>query len=364
MKDDSEKGHPAAHHSVHPSCGNPSDSKQAEGTPSYGIVTIGRNEGTRLICCLETLKALLPVTVPIVYVDSGSTDNSVYEAKNRGADVIMLDMTTPFTGARARNAGLSRLLKTHPNLEYVQFIDGDCELLSGWLPAAIANISAHPEIAVVFGRLRERFPAASIYNQLADLEWSVSAGEAKSCGGIALMRVSALQETGGYNPALICGEEPELCIRLRRLGWKIWCLDVDMAIHDMDMHRFGQWWKRSIRYGWATAQGAAMYGSAPEKYKLKEHLSGWLWGAALPASTLMLAALTKGITLAIMLFAYSLQIGRIYRNRQQAGRPAKESFLYALFCVVSKVPQAIGQGKYWLNQWQQRPAEIIEYKQP
>ncbi|MEL6902004.1 MAG: glycosyltransferase family A protein, partial [Cyanobacteria bacterium J06606_4] len=98
-----------------------------DGTATYGVVTIGRNEGARLIRCLETLKGLLPANVPIVYVDSGSTDNSVYEAKNRGADVVMLDMTTPFTGARARNAGLARLLRTYPNLEYVQFIDGDCE---------------------------------------------------------------------------------------------------------------------------------------------------------------------------------------------------------------------------------------------
>ncbi|MEL6158184.1 MAG: glycosyltransferase [Cyanobacteria bacterium J06627_32] len=349
MKDDSARKRPSAYNRPY---------------PSYGVVTIGRNEGNRLIRCLEALRVLLPASIPIVYVDSGSTDNSVYEAKERGIDVVMLDMAVPFTGARARNAGLAHLLHIRPNTQYVQFIDGDCELLPNWLPAAIAKISAHPEIAVVFGRLRERFPAASIYNQLADLEWSVPAGEAKSCGGIALMRVSALQETGGYNPALICGEEPELCIRLRRLGWNIWCLDTDMAIHDMDMHRFSQWWRRSIRYGWATAQGAAMYGLAPERYKFKEHISGWLWGAALPASTLILAILTKGITLVIMLFAYVLQVCKIYRSRQQAGRPAKEAFLYALFCVVSKVPQAIGQGKYWINQCQHKPAQIIEYKRP
>ena len=58
-----------------------------------GAVVIGRNEGKRLITCL---KSIINHIDHIVYVDSGSTDNSVAEAKLLGCDVVSLDMNIPF----------------------------------------------------------------------------------------------------------------------------------------------------------------------------------------------------------------------------------------------------------------------------
>ncbi|MEL6939031.1 MAG: glycosyltransferase [Cyanobacteria bacterium J06598_1] len=329
---------------------------------SVGIVAIGRNEGDRLVRCLQSLRTHLPSGVPIVYVDSGSTDGSVAAAKRQGVEVVNLDMSVPFTGARARNAGAERLLNQFPQTQCIQFIDGDCEILSGWVEAATRFLQQHPQHAVVFGRLRERFPQASTYNQLADLEWNVPSGEAEACGGIALMRTAAFKQAGGFNPKLICGEEPELCIRLRRLGWSIQCIATDMALHDIDMHRFGQWWKRSVRGGWAVAQGSDMYGQAAERYKFKAHISGWLWGLALPLGAVLAVRMSHGLSILLLASAYALQVFKIFRARQQRGNTPTESSLYAIFCVLSKVPQAIGQGKYWINRWQNKPAELIEYK--
>ena len=160
--------------------------KQAPNTvDNLGIVAIGRNEGDRLIRCLNSLQTHLPKHIPIIYVDSGSTDNSIQEATQRGIDVVNLDMSIPFTGARARNAGFTHLLKTFPNTQYVQFIDGDCELLPGWVKSAIATLQTQTKTAIVFGRLRERHSNATIYNQLANMEWAIPPGEVKACGGIA-----------------------------------------------------------------------------------------------------------------------------------------------------------------------------------
>lgn len=328
---------------------------------NLGVVAIGRNEGDRLIRCLESLKAHLPNNVPIVYVDSGSTDGSLAAAHARGVHVIELDMSIPFTGARARNAGFEHLVQQHPQTQYVQFIDGDCELLPEWIGVATAALDASPELAIVFGRLQERFPEASPYNQVADMEWNVPVGEAQACGGISLMRVTPVQSVGGFNEAMICGEEPELCIRLRQKGWKLRRLDADMAIHDIDMHHFSQWWKRSVRGGWAVAEGAAMYGATPEQYMRRQSMSGWLWGAMLPMGAVGAAGITHGMTL-IAFAAYGLLLFKIYKYRRAQGETAKKSLLYAFFCTVSKVPQAIGQGKYWINRWRQQPATLIEYK--
>ncbi|MEM9568307.1 MAG: glycosyltransferase, partial [Cyanobacteria bacterium P01_E01_bin.34] len=193
--------------------------------PTIGVVTIGRNEGERLVRCLKSLQAQLPPTMPVVYVDSGSTDASIQSAEQLGVSVVQLDMSVPFTMARGRNAGFQYLINHYPDLDYVQFIDGDCELVDGWLDNALDFITEDESLAVVCGRRRERLPDASPYNRLADMEWNTLVGEANACGGDALMRVAAIRQVDGYNPKLIAGEEPEMCIRLRAKGWKIWRID-------------------------------------------------------------------------------------------------------------------------------------------
>src|SRR5271154_4207050 len=90
-----------------------------------GAVVIGRNEGERLIRCFRSLRRYVDA---VVYVDSGSTDGSVAAAKEAGAVVVDLDMSRPFTMARGRNAGLAKLREVYPDLGFVHFVDGDCEL--------------------------------------------------------------------------------------------------------------------------------------------------------------------------------------------------------------------------------------------
>ena len=224
----------------------------ARGAERVGAVVIGRNEGESLGRCLGSLAGLSPV----VYVDSGSTDGSVVLAREQGAVVVELDLALPFTAARARNAGLSRLRELEPGLAYVQFIDGDCELVNGWLEAALAKLRSDPGLAVVCGRRRERRPEASRYNRLCDIEWNTPIGEANACGGDALMRAEALQAVGGFAAGLIAGEEPDLCYRLRRRGHRIWRIDADMTLHDANITSLGQWWRRTLRSGHAYAAGS------------------------------------------------------------------------------------------------------------
>ncbi|MBD1850486.1 glycosyltransferase [Leptolyngbya sp. FACHB-711] len=328
---------------------------------SIGVVAIGRNEGERLIRCLNSLIAQLPAGTPIVYVDSGSTDGSVAAAQALGVQVVELDMTIPFTMARGRNAGFRYLIEHCPEIQYVQFIDGDCELIEGWIEQAVSFLDSNPQLAIVTGRRIERYPEASIYNLLADLEWNTPVGEATECGGDILARASAIREVNGYNESLIAGEEPDMCMRLRQKGWKIWRIDVKMTLHDAAMTRFSQWWKRSVRGGWAAAAGAAMHGRSPEKFRVKECRSGWLWGAIVPSLAIGLVPITQGFSL-MLLLGYPYQMWRIYRYRRNFGDQPAAARIYSRFCVLSKFPQAIGQFKYWLQRWQGKQATLIEYK--
>lgn len=316
-------------------------------------VLIGRNEGARLIRCLASIR---PLAGRIVYVDSGSNDGSVAAALAAGAEVVELDRAQPFTAARARNAGLERLRQGEAP-DWVQFVDGDCEVQPGWIATALAFLEANPRAAVACGRRRERFPEASVYNRLCDAEWDTPVGEAFACGGDALMRREALDQIGGYNPALIAGEEPEMCVRLRAKGWQIWRLDAEMTLHDAAMTRFSQWWKRTRRGGHAAAEGMAMHGGGPERLGRSMTLRALAWGLALPVASLALAALTGPWALALLL-VYPLQILRLAR-RLGGHRDAWER---ALFLTLGKFAEAAGVLEYWIRRLLGRQAGLIEYK--
>ncbi len=325
-----------------------------------GAVAIGRNEGERLIHCLESLKAQCPLGTPIVYVDSGSTDGSQRAARQRGVDVVELDLSTPFTAARARNAGLERLLQLAP-VDYVQFVDGDCEVVAGWIDLAQQELDARPDLAVVCGRRRERFPQRSIYNLLCDIEWNTPIGEATACGGDAMMRTKAVNQVGRYNPRLIAGEEPELCVRLRREGWKILRVDTEMTLHDANMLTFSQWWKRNTRAGHAYAEGAWLHGASPERHWVKETTSIWLWGAIVPLTILFTAFFTKGLSL-LLLIGYPLIAYRIYKYMFKRGYDGRSALLYAFSCVIGKFAQMQGQLQFHITRLLGKQSRLIEYK--
>ncbi len=320
-----------------------------------GVVIIGRNEGDRLVRCLASITAQLS---QLIYVDSGSTDDSVNAALSAGADVVALDMTVPFTAARARNEGFARMRKIHPQIQYVQFVDGDCELVDGWLEAAATFLDNNKNVAMVCGRLRERHPESSIYNLLCDIEWDTEIGLAKACGGIAMARVDGFEAAGGYRANLIAGEESELCVRLRLAGWQVWRLDADMALHDAAMTHFWQWWKRTRRSGYAYAEGKYLHGSSPEMHRVKESRRIWIWGLLIPV---VVACLTiwLGVWSLALLLLYPLQVVRI---ALRGTRSAHENWWRALFLVLGKFPEAAGQMNFLYNRLTGNTAHLIEYK--
>ncbi len=315
-------------------------------------ILIGRNEGARLIACLASIPKGLG---EVVYVDSGSTDGSIAAAQEAGAQVVELDTSIPFTAARARNAGVAALSARH---DYLQFIDGDCALDPAWMETASAFLNDHPEAAVVCGRRRERFPETSIYNAMCDVEWNTPIGQAKSCGGDAMMRAEAFDEAvGGFNPGLIAGEEPELCVRLRAAGWQIWRIDAEMTLHDAAMTRFSQYWKRSRRGGHAYAEGAAMHGAPPERHGVAGTRRAVIWGLAVPLVILLLALLIGPWAL-LLLAIYPAQIARL------ALRDGGDRFAWAraFLLTTGKFAEARGVLEYHISRLSGRDKTLIEYK--
>ena len=319
-----------------------------------GAVVIGRNEGQRLINCLSSVLASINC---IIYVDSGSTDGSAEAAQRLGVFVVKLDGSQPYTAARARNEGFAVLRKLRPDIRLIQFIDGDCELEKGWPERAAAFLNQRKSIAIVCGRRRERFPLASVFNQLCDVEWNTPIGEASSCGGDSLIRARAFEDTGGFKAQLIAGEEPELCLRLRERGWRIWRLDAEMTRHDANIKRFGQWWIRNVRAGYGLGEVCFLHWHSPLSIWKRELARTVFWAGLLPL--LICTGMLVRPGLIAVLLIYVFQISRIAIIR---GPAYPESWVYGLFTTVAKFAELQGLLKFCLSKVGRETAKSMEYK--
>lgn len=320
------------------------------------LVAIGRNEGDRLRRCLESAT---PQVNDVVYVDSGSTDGSLELAAQFGARIVSLDAVQTFTAARARNAGAVLVAQGKSFVRYIQFVDGDCELVRGWLAEAKEFLESHPDVVAVCGRRRERFPERSIYNRLCDLEWDTPVGQARAFGGDVMIRAAAFHDVGGYRSDLIAGEDPELAIRLRQAGGQVWRIDTDMTLHDASMTRFSQWWRRSVRAGYAYALGASIHGAPPEQHWVRESRRSWIWGFVIPALGFTGALMGYFYLVLAVIFLFSTQWLRLFVNCR--GGPSLR-LASATFLVIGKFAEFTGQVRFLWHRIVHHKARLIEYK--
>lgn len=335
-----------------------------------GVIAIGRNEGERLRRCLASV---VGQGRTVVYVDSGSGDGSVALAESRGAQVVELDMSTPFSAARARNAGVERLSLLAPSASFVQFVDGDCELREGWIDQAKAELERRPDAAVVCGRRRERFLDASVYNRLADLEWDTPTGEIKSCGGDAMMRLAAFQQVGGFDPTVVAGEEPELCRRLRRAGWKVLRVDAEMTWHDAAISRFSQWWNRQVRSGYGATDVATRFPDQADPLFARQVRSAQIWTIGFTIFLLlggMIGLFVGGrqrpwaapVGVGFALVVWGFQALRLAANGFRRTRDLKTALAFGVLTMIGKWGFMIGRRKYFRDRRAGRMTRLIDYK--
>lgn len=321
---------------------------------SVDVVLIGRNEGDRLV---KSLASVMPQARRVVYVDSGSTDNSVAHAESVGATVVALDMSVPFTAARARNMGFAALMEAPDPPEFVQFLDGDCIMAAGWLDAGEARLRENSELGLLTGRQAELNRDITVFNQMSDVEWKRPAGEIDACSGNMMVRVSAFQEVDGFDPTVIAAEDDEFCTRLRKAGWRLIRIERDMCLHDGGHLRFEQWWKRAER----TGHGFAQVGHMHPEYFVRERRRGWIYGLLLPFIAVFGAFSSPAVPV-LVLGVYALSFFKTMRGLQGIGLPADEARRHSFFLTLSKFPNLIGMIRFHWRRLSHAQMRIIEYK--
>ena len=340
------------------------DTETASPQPAIAVVIIGRNEGERLRVCLSSVLAMnYPrELIEVLYVDSSSTDSSVALARSLGVKTIVLE--GPTTAARGRNAGW-----TQTEAPFVLFLDGDTLLNPNFVASAVKHFhdpKYTEPLAGVYGNRRETHTADSIYNAIFDLDWNAGTGYSLFFGGDALVRREALAAVGGYNPLLIAGEEPDLCRRMRGLGYRILHVDEPMTLHDLAMFTFTQYWRRSIRTGYAYAEISTKYAKTNDPLWSAESRSNtirglfWWWGP-------ILAIVVSILFHSIAPFAFFLAVAFILFARTAAKvmnrtHDLKLLLAYSLHSHLQQVPILFGQIRFHKQRRRGGNAAIIEYK--
>jgi glycosyltransferase involved in cell wall biosynthesis len=343
----------------------PADSPRAQ-KPQLSVVIIGRNEGERLVACLNSVSLIRGVEgkVEVIYVDSASTDGSPQTAGALNAQVVVLESGKP-TAARGRNAGWQTA-----SAPYVLFLDGDTVLHQDFARIALSRLKGDQGIAAVWGHRRELYPERSVYNRVADLDWVYAPGLTDYCGGDVLMRRSALSEVGGFDADLIAGEEPELCRRLRARNYRILHIDAPMTLHDLDLRRFSQYWRRAIRAGYAYAEMSHRFGGSSDPMWLRESkrnmLAGMFWMAWLTAGLVMLPFASSRVAPVIGLWiaatlALSARSG--WKARSKAPGQPVLLLLYGIHSHLQQIPILFGQLKYFRDRHFGKQRKLIEYKE-
>jgi cellulose synthase/poly-beta-1,6-N-acetylglucosamine synthase-like glycosyltransferase len=325
-------------------------------------VIIGRNEGERLTNCIRSVQAMhaASLSVEIIYVDSNSMDDSLARATALGANVLNVHPERP-AAAIGRNAGWQ--VATAP---YILFLDGDTLLHPDFVATAIQILQANPQVAIVWGHRRERYPEKSWYQRTLDLEWVYPIGISEFCGGDALMRREVLQQVGGYDATLIAGEEPEMCQRIRHQGYQIWHIDAPMTLHDLAINRWSQYWRRAVRAGHAYAEVSQRLKNTAFPLWQHETRHNLIHATALLllslcgiGGTLFLHAWLP-VLIAISIFLL-LSVRTAWKVRWKSNNWFT-LFLYGLHAQFQHLPIALGQLGYFYHRWLGKHRALIEYK--
>lgn len=329
--------------------------------PELSVVVIGRNEGARLLRCLDSVRraAWGASSYELIYVDSASRDDSVLQARRAGASTLVLEDPSP-CAAKARNLGWRQARG-----RFVLFLDGDTELHPDFPGKALA-VMADPGLCAVWGHRRESRPEQSVYTRVLDLDWVYAPGRTEYFGGDVLVRRAALEGVEGFDPTLKAGEEPELCARLRAAGWQIEHIDAPMTGHDLAVRSFRSYWLRAYRSGIAYAEvSARLRGRGASRWR-REAARDLLHGTVLLGAPLLLLASSVSsarATAGLALVALLMLLRSAVRCAWKApGRPGLQ-LQYALHSHFQKVPALFGQLAWHRSRALRRAVPLIDYRE-
>jgi N-acetylglucosaminyl-diphospho-decaprenol L-rhamnosyltransferase len=243
--------------------------------PDVSISLVNTNSRELLLACLESLRG---VDAEIVVLDNASEDGSAAAVRERFPEVRLL--------AQDRRAGFGANHNTvigATSGRYVYVLNEDTTSDDWGLERMVAHLDANPRVAALGPRLvypdgslqdsAWRFPTPAVAalglltlgraavtqsggSETRDVDWAM--------GAALLVRREALAEVGGFDEGFfLYSEETDLCLRLRRAGWRTQYFPQVTVVHHESQfssgipeRRVNEMWRSRHRY-WRKHHSAA-----------------------------------------------------------------------------------------------------------
>jgi glycosyltransferase involved in cell wall biosynthesis len=193
------------------------------------VIIKALNEEHNIQAAIESsLRAVAETGGEVILADSHSTDRTVAIASAYPVRIVQL----AFAHERSCGAG-PQLGYQHARGDYIYILDGDMQMVPGFLSQALAFLAQHPEAAGVAGRVVEQNLASLEYRERGLRAPShLAPGHVDRLDGGGLYRRRAIEEAGYFSDRnLHSYEELDLGVRLRSLGWTLWRIPADSVTH-------------------------------------------------------------------------------------------------------------------------------------
>jgi glycosyltransferase involved in cell wall biosynthesis len=193
------------------------------------IIIKALNEEKRIATAVQTaLAAVAPFGGEVVLADSCSTDRTVEIAS--AFPIRIAQLAHP----HERCCGIGpQLGYQHSTGEFVYILDGDMEMLPGFLPKAIALMETRPDVGGVGGAVLEMNTTSLEY--LARVERGTAHMQAGAVDRLdmgGLYRRTAVEQAGYFSDRnLHSYEEFDLAVRLRAKGWQLLRIEEPAVRH-------------------------------------------------------------------------------------------------------------------------------------
>ena len=196
----------------------------------FSVVIPVYQAAATLPAVLAAWQSVTPAPELILVVDDGSTDDSADCARRAGAKVTVLPRNCGRGAARAHALReTTTTLVVMGDATLIPWDDFIARAIPWFLDAKVAAVFAHtiqpdPRTFVDRWRVRHLFkPEPSPLNRQASLSTS-----------LCVLRREAVEQAGGFDPALRCGEDIDLGRRLLAAGWEV---IADPALRAMSLSR-------------------------------------------------------------------------------------------------------------------------------
>ncbi|HTJ97418.1 MAG TPA: glycosyltransferase [Rhodocyclaceae bacterium] len=320
------------------------------------VIIKALNEERRIATAIETaLRAVAKVGGEVILADSCSTDRTIEIASTYPIKIVQLENP----GERCCGVG-PQLGYQFAEGEFVYILDGDMEMLDGFLEDALFFMDNHQDFAGIGGQIIEKNTHSLEYiSRMERSSGHMQVGEVDRLDMGGLYRRKAVEQVGYFsNRNLHSYEEFDLAIRLRVKGWRLWRLSnpsVNHYGHDTPPYQLlVRRWKSQYICGLGELLRAAigkphMPLAMTGLRELRIYIAVLLWAALLVLSLALPSDLEYKLALFIPLFIAPFVLMYI----------RKRSIEKSIYSVISWIFNAAGLVRGFIRR-QRSPQTLIE----